>query len=295
MRTLLSCLISLFMIITLVLIFTIYNISSFFSTDSIQRTASDIDVTHEVEKIKNSSATVGTKAELSRIIDTAYATAEAYGISDKIIDEAINSKEVKQFFGKIVGNTTDYVINGTEPQLITSDEFSEIIDNNIDQWIENSGAKLQGNKKDILVSKIKDETAIIIDSLPSNEIATNAINQDVLEMVRFLFSEKVKMALIIINVFLIGLLILLKRKNSKWLLYNGFSFIMAGFITMITSFIMVDILVSALKTYNLTFMISSFVKQLSENILITGICSVALALILYTLYWILSRKQKKIV
>jgi len=80
-KTVMALFLSILTIFALYVLFILGNISSFFSVDNIEKATSNIDIVHEIEKIQNSTATAGKKAEIADIINTAYDEAESHGIS----------------------------------------------------------------------------------------------------------------------------------------------------------------------------------------------------------------------
>ena len=155
LKNIISIILSFIIIGMLYVLFLIGNVSSFFSVQSIEKTTSNIDVVHEIEKIKNSSVIAGQKAEIVDIINTAYDEAERHGISKDLVDVIFNSTEVKEFLGHVVGTTTDYVINNRKGEVVTSEDFNKLLDANIDKWIDESNIEISDSKKEVLVIRIK--------------------------------------------------------------------------------------------------------------------------------------------
>lgn len=291
-KTLIALILSLSTIFAIYVIFIIGNISSFFSTENIQKATSDIDVVHEMEKIQNSTSTAGKKAEVADIINTAFGEAESHGISKDLVDEIFDSKEVKRFLGKAVGNTTDYVVNGKESKQITSEDFDKLIDSNIDKWIKNTNTQISDSKKEVLVIRIKNASRGIIDNLPNTITIDKTIDKNTLKQIRFIFSKEVKVSLVIVIALMLTIIIFLKRKENKWLTYLGAIALVSGLLTIATSFIMNDIVALSLNNYNLSFMTNSFTTIFSHQILITGIITIVVSIILFILYVILNKKAQ---
>lgn len=291
LKNIVVILLSFVVIITLYTLFILSNVSSFFSTPNIQKATTNIDTVHEMEKIQNSTATAGKKAEIADIINTAYNEAESHGIPKNLVDEIFNSKEVKEFFGKVVGNTTDYIVNGTKPTTLTSEDFNKLLDNNIDKWIKESKTKISDSKKEVLVIRIKNASRGIIDNLPTSQTIEKNINETTLNQIRFIFSKEVKVSLVIIIIFSLSLLTLLKRKEKKYLVYYGLIPLITGLLTLATSFVINDLVSMSLNNYNISFMTNSFSTIFSHQILITGLASIIISIIIFIIYGILYKKQ----
>lgn len=291
LKNIVSIILSIVIIFMLYVLFLLGNVSSFFSVQSIEKTTSNIDVVHEIEKIKNSSVTAGQKAEIADIIDTAYDEADRHGISKELVDVIFNSTEVKEFLGHVVGATTDYVVNNRKSKVVTSEDFNKLLDENIDKWIDESNTEISDSKKEVLVIRIKQASAGIVDNLPNIGMIDEKIDGDKLKQVQFIFSSKVKVALVILIGLCLVLLFFLNKEKNKWLIYLFMTLLITGLITLATSFVATDVVTLALNEYNLSFMINAFSSSFSHNVLITGIVSIAVAIIMLVVYCILNRKK----
>jgi len=291
-KTVMALFLSILTIFALYVLFILGNISSFFSVDNIEKATSNIDIVHEIEKIQNSTATAGKKAEIADIINTAYDEAESHGISKTLVDEIFNSKEVKEFLGKAVGSTADYAVNGNKTKQLTSEDFNKILDDNIDKWIKNTNTEISDSKKEVLVIRIKNASRGIINNLPNTKTIDESFDQDTLKQVRFIFSKEVKTALVVLIAISMIIIFFLKKKENKWLTYLGAIALITGLITIATSFVINDIVALSLNNYNLTFMTNTFSTIFSHQILTTGIVTIIIAAIILTMYVILNRKVK---
>lgn len=292
-KTIIALLMSMLIIGALYVLFILGNISSFFSANNIEKATSNIDIVHEIEKIQNSTATAGKKAEIADIVNTAYNEAESHGISKDLVDEMFNSKEVKSFLGKAVGETTDYIVNGKESESLTNEDFNKILDDNIDKWIKNTNTEISDSKKEVLVIRIKNASAGIIKTLPNTETITKTIDKETLNNIQFLFSSEVKTALVVIIAISLIIIFFLKRKENKWLVYLGSIALVTGLLTIATSFVINDIVTLSLNNYNLTFMTNAFSTIFSHQVLVTGIVSVIIAVITLIMSTIVNKKAKQ--
>lgn len=290
-KNIIALLLTLLITFALYTLFILSNISSFFSTENIEKATSNINIIHEIEKIQNSTATAGKKAEIADTINMAYEEAESHGISKKLVDEIFNSSEVKSFLGKAVGNTTDYVVNGKQSKEITSEDFNKILDNNIDKWIKNTNTEISDSKKEVLVIRIKNASRGIIDNLPNTNTVDDTIDKNTLKNVQFIFSSQVKVALVILIIVGMSIIILLKRKQNKWILYAGIIPLITGLLTIATSFVINDLVSLSLTNYNLSFLTNSFSSVFSHQILMTGIISTIVSIVLLITYSVINKKQ----
>ncbi len=292
-KSLISVILSIVVIFALYSLFILSNVSSFFTTKNIEKAVSDIDVIHEINKIQNSSLTAGGKTDISDMVDRAYEEAENHGISKNLVDEIFNSKEVKGFLGNAVGRTTDYIVNGKDSKPVTSEEFNELLDDNMDTWIDKSGVDISDSKKEVLVVRVKEASKGIIDNIPNTSTISQKVDTEILDAIKLIFSSKVRMALVIISLVSLLIIFFLKRKENKWLLYTAVSGLIAGIMTIATSFVLTDIVSLVLNEYNLSFLVNSFSDIFSHKVFITGIVSAVICIIIFIVYFILNKRQLK--
>ena len=289
-KTLLAIIVTIIITITLFILSLDINISNFFTKEQMENTVRNIDISHEISKIQNSSATAESKAEIADIINSAYQEAENHGISSSLVDHIFNSKEIKTFLGQIIGTSTDYIINGSKIKNITSDEFNKLLDDNIDKWIKESNTEISDSKKEVLIIRMKSAAASVIDNLPKITNIENKVDSNVLTEIRFLFSEKVKIILLSITIINLLLLIIIKYNKGLWLVYSSLGIFLSAVAITSLSFLIGDMIIFALKDYNISFLISAFKDTLSRNIMITGIIELLISLILFIIY-IIHRKR----
>ena len=292
-KSLISVILSIVVIFALYSLFILSNVSSFFTTKNIEKAVSDIDVIHEINKIQNSSLTAGGKTDISDMVDRANEEAENHGISKNLVDEIFNSKEVKGFLGNAVGRTTDYIVNGKDSKPVTSEEFNELLDDNMDTWIDKSGVDISDSKKEVLVVRVKEASKGIIDNIPNTSTISQKVDTEILDAIKLIFSSKVRMALVIISLVSLLIIFFLKRKENKWLLYTAVSGLIAGIMTIATSFVLTDIVSLVLNEYNLSFLVNSFSDIFSHKVFITGIVSAVICIIIFIVYFILNKRQLK--
>lgn len=287
-KNFLSILSAIILIISLFALNLIINISTFFTIEKMQQNISKIDVVHEINKIKNSSATSQNKAEISDIINTAYDEAEKHGISDKLVDTIFNSKEIKTYLGSVAGTTTDYIINNNL-NTITIDEFNQILDENIDNWIKKSKTEISDSKKEVLLVRMKNAGNQIINNLPTKEKLESALGIKNIKNIQFIFSNATKIILAALILISLIIIIITRRQYHKYLLYIGSSTLISSLFIIGTSFIIVDIITSMLTNYNLSFMTSTLNESLGYQIFISGIILCGISLIILFIYNILKK------
>lgn len=290
-KSIVGFLFSLVFITSLFVLIMILNISCFFKVENMQTNISSIDISHQMKKIKNSSATNDNKAEIADIINTAYMEAENHGIPTKLVDTIFNSKEIKEFLGYSIGTTTDYIINNNKNKSKTSKEFNQILDQNIDKWVKESNTDISDSKKEALIVRMKSASKGAIDSLPTYKTVAKNMNKENLDMVHLIFSTKAKITLIILTLISLIIIILVEKQHFAWMVYTGTSLLFSGLMTVGISFIMGDLIVEALADYNLSFITNPLTSVLSHELLITGLVICTTSIIMFIVYNIIKRKK----
>ena len=277
------------LVVCLTLAVFVFNISSFSKTENMEKTIENTDLLTEVNKIRNSGK-VGNQSALSSVIDDVYATAEEYGISDKLVDTVIDSKAMKEALGKAAGNVTDYVVNGVETPILTTDDLYKVAEDNIDDWIKESGIEVTDNQKDKILEGSKEFIPIVVDNLPTSaELATDYESE--VDFVQTFFSNQVKVILVVTSIILTILLIILGRKNMRWLVNLGTSLLVGGLITLGLAFVLPDLITMIPSSSDISFITGSITDYMFRPILISGGVMILLCILLFVFYNVCRKKK----
>lgn len=277
------------LVVCLTLAVFVFNISSFSKTENMEKTIENTDLLTEVNKIRNSGK-VGNQSALSSVIDDVYATAEEYGISDKLVDTVIDSKAMKEALGKAAGNVTDYVVNGVETPILTTDDLYKVAEDNIDDWIKESGIEVTDNQKDKILEGSKEFIPIVVDNLPTSaELATDYESE--VDAVQTVFSNQVKVILVVVSIILTIILIILGRKNMKWLANLGTSLLVGGLITLGLAFVLPDLITMIPSSSDISFITGSITDYMFRPILISGGVMILLCILLFVFYNVCRKKK----
>ena len=277
------------LVVCLTLAVFVFNISSFSKTENMEKTIENTDLLTEVNKIRNSGK-VGNQSALSSVIDDVYATAEEYGISDKLVDTVIDSKAMKEALGKAAGNVTDYVVNGVETPILTNEDLYKVAEDNIDDWIKESGIEVTDNQKDKILEGSKEFIPIVVDNLPtSSELAADYESE--VDAVQTVFSNQVKVILVVVSIILTILLIILGRKNMRWLANLGTSLLVGGLITLGLAFVLPDLITMIPSSSDISFITGSITDYMFRPILISGGVMILLCILLFVFYNVCRKKK----
>lgn len=277
------------LVVCLTLAVFVFNISSFSKTENMEKTIENTDLLTEVNKIRNSGK-VGNQSALSSVIDDVYATAEEYGISDKLVDTVIDSKAMKEALGKAAGNVTDYVVNGVETPILTNEDLYKVAEDNIDDWIKESGIEVTDNQKDKILEGSKEFIPIVVDNLPTSaELATDYESE--VDFVQTFFSNQVKVILVVVSIILTILLIILGRKNMRWLANLGTSLLVSGLITLGLAFVLPDLITMIPSSSDISFITGSITDYMFRPILISGGVMILLCILLFVFYNVCRKKK----
>lgn len=283
---------SIFLIFSLILTIFIFNISSFSRTDNMEKTLKKSDLLTEVKKIKNSGK-VGNQSSMTAVINDVYATAEEYGIDSKLVDTVIDSDAMKEALGYAAGNVTDYVINGKETPILTKDDLYNVAENNIDDWIKQSGISVTDNQKKKILEGSKEFIPIVVRNLPSSSDIASGYKSQV-EVVQFLFSNTVKVGLVIIDVLLILLIIILGRKQFKWLFDFGMVFGICGIALSVLAIILPDLILMVPNSADISLITTTFTDYLFKPVLIIGFVFIILSILLFIIYKTILNKKLRV-
>ena len=185
------------------------------------------------------------------------------GIPVEVFDKIVESDEIQNMMSSLLLTTTDYIIYDKEFNIpkINSDQIYVFVEDNIDDVVrimqENNvpdSELLTEEKQTQILSTLKTELPVIeedinemlkeveteIKSLDEYQKAQDYKNKldNGLAIVRFIYSDTVKLILISIIIVLVLLIMLTRRSIYKSLKWIGFSLLLAGGLMYMSGFLL---------------------------------------------------------
>ena len=289
LKSLLTILSMIIFFLSLLFTILVFNISYFFNSENITKGIQKMDVAQALHEIENSNKGGMT---ITEVLDNAYIVAEYYGVSSRVIDEMVNDKDIKQFFGTTAGNVTDYIVNGKNNKALTSAEFNTILDKNIDTWIKNSKVQVTDNQKRTFLDTVKKESGQIINNLPTSKEIASKLGITKLNVLQKIFNKQTKTLLLFSLITSFVLIMLLKIKNHRNIVYIGYATLIVGIITVGIGLLSSDLTAYILTKTDILLDVSLFSNMLMKQFVITGIICLVISFVFYVIHLILKRGKR---
>ena len=196
LKSFIAGLFSLFFGILLIITVCVFSISSFANKDNIVNNMKQADILTEVKKIRNSGNSLG-QSGVAQVIDEMYSLASQFSVSEDVVDKIIDSKITKEIIGDAVGNLTDYVINGKETRILTSDDIYDLINDNLDDILKSSDISIDEGQKEKFLREIKKQLPDMVEVIPTSKDLLGSDYGYELEQVQEIFSNETKIILCI--------------------------------------------------------------------------------------------------
>lgn len=289
LKSLLTILSMIIFFLSLLFTILVFNISYFFNSENITKGIQKMDVAQALHEIENSNKGGMT---ITEVLDNAYIVAEYYGVSSRVIDEMVNDKDIKQFFGTTAGNVTDYIVNGKNNKALTSAEFNTILDKNIDTWIKNSKVQVTDSQKRTFLDTVKKESGQIINNLPTSKEIASKLGITKLNVLQKIFNKQTKTLLLFSLITSFILIMLLKIKNHRNIVYIGYATLIVGIITVGIGLLSSDLTAYILTKTDILLDVSLFSNMLMKQFVITGIICLVISFVFYVIHLILKRGKR---
>ncbi len=164
------------------------------------------------------------------------------GLPEGVVDEFINSKQIRDFFSDYAVEVVDFVLYDKEMEELKAEDISKLINDNVDSIVTKlRERKVEGYEEltDEKIAKFKsnvDEISQeIANSIPELEESIDDPDvKDAFKIVRFIFGKAVYAALISTIAILLVFIFLLNLKRFSFLIWFGVIFILssAPFVTL---------------------------------------------------------------
>ncbi len=278
-------------ILSIVLFFILFGATFLFlieknvTKDKISMAIEDTDVIKLVEEVNINNE------DDENIMDIIYTKAEEFGVSSDIVNELLNSKTMKETVGIIAGSVTESMLTGEVKELITVDEWNQIVKGAVDEIADDVHIDISQDQKDELASLVEVETNDFIEKLPTTKLIVDEVQETNFAKIQFLFSTKAK-ALIAGSILFLGILLfLLKRKEKGWILYIATPLIILSIILFLIGFSL-PIMARIVDLEGAIAM--DIIRNVRSSTLISAAIGFILAIIGFVVYGIKPKKEEKL-
>ena len=192
---------------------SLYTIRKTISKESIKNNI----VNTDIEKIVEENPKL--EDALKDTLEDVYTTLDELNIDEEIVLKILNSSQVKELIGDITGNITEYFLTGKDQKLITTASIVKVIGSVMDDINETDLYNFSKEEKENILKSIEKgideneefipDTSIIEDELTNEEIKD-------MEIVRFIFSDRLMLYIVLGEIVTIGFIILLSLNKFKW-------------------------------------------------------------------------------
>lgn len=272
--------------IFIVLNICVFCVSDFAVKDNIVESIKKMDISKEVNKIRNSGNGSG---KLSGAINDMYLLASQFSVSEKVVDQIIDSNATKEIIGKATGNLTDYVVNGKDTKIISADDAYDIISDNLDEWLEDSGVSITDSQKEKFLREVEKQLPDIAEFIPSSEDLLGTEYEDKIKLIQKIFSKQTKI-ICIVGLIVSGIMVII-LKGKYFTLNLGIASLISGLVTVGLSFVLPELIVSMMNEADLSLIASSISNELAKSLLYFGFIPIIVSIILLIIYKITKKKN----
>lgn len=222
-----------------------------------------------------------------------YKESEALGIEDEVIQEMMETKEVKEFVADITSDIIDYVFTGEEKELFTKEDLKKVAILAIDQINKEAETKITEVQKQEILDALSENSDAYLESMPKVSKMEERLSQEekeALHMVRFLFSKTIKIYLgITLGVSLLGI-ILLKRKEAKWLKTSAIVILTSSMITLLGTLLLKGGN-SLLFREEAVYVYQLFEKMIQTTLFVASFVAFSMILLLILYHFLINKKK----
>lgn len=292
MKTLKNCLIYVinFIISTLiyfleVTLLIIFSINSVLSYRTINTLVQNIEVKEIIKNIDNND----------NILDNIYNESKKIGISEKSIDNLLESKEIKNILAKYISSSAKYILKEKGSEDIFIDDIINELKINFKQILKENNEKLPEKNEKKLNNVINNISKIIKENLPEIKDSANNINPLTLKYIRLIFNIKTTLIILLTIIVLTTIIALLKKSYYAWTLNLSIATLLSSllgfFIALVPLFDFSSIL-PELPEYIMS-LLSSGAQIICNNFFIIGIIFFIIGISLIGIYTSYNKKNIK--
>ena len=280
-KGLITFILSIFMLASLFTYLTLRSAASVVNKNNIKRVVATYDVVEILESQGEDSG-----------LDSIYADAKEYGISEETVNSVINSDSFKDLLGEVLGGAVDYVIYDVEIDRAQLPEMLvEVVEENIDRIDEEAGLNLTKQDKDELINVIEEHSDEISEEL---DITIEEDAGDELEVVKMLLSSKIRIIFMVLALVFALFIYLINKKEYVYLKKYSSVLIFAAIQLVLFGFAVELLTKEIIELENATLIMNPIIQNIKLNMIITSIIPLALGIGLIFLRKYLLKKQPTI-
>ncbi len=261
-------------------------LSNNLSKTNITKIVDNINITDKNNESNNNS---NENINYNRELDELYLLAKEHNIKEETVNNIINSKEVKEFISKYISYGTDNLLN-INTINITNQEIEQDLNNTIQEYINNNQTSLSNKEQNDIKKFVNQYSYKVTEIIPNLTNTNNLIDKNILSFVRFILGNTLRIILIVTILILTLLIYLLQRKNKKWLLYLGNTFLVVTIFTFIFSISINPIFNLVSRHFSISnALINPFSRSIIKTFVTCSIVTIIISIILLVVY----EKSKK--
>lgn len=292
MKTLKNCLIYVinFIISTLiyfleVTLLIIFSINSILSYRTINTLVQNIEVKEIIKNIDNND----------NILDNIYNESKKIGISEKSIDNLLESKEIKNILAKYISSSAKYILKEKGSEDIYIDDIINELKINFKQILKENNENILPKNEEKLNKVIDNISKTLKENLPEIKDSANNINPLTLKYIRLIFNIKTTLIILLTIIVLTTIIALLKKSYYAWTLNLSIATLLSSllgfFIALVPLFDFSSIL-PELPEYIMS-LLSSGAQIICNNFFIIGIIFFIIGISLIGIYTSYNKKNIK--
>lgn len=167
-------------------------------------------------------------------MDQIYEIAEKGNISTQSVDDFMRSNGMKELVNTYVNDLIDSTIT-KEEKTITPEQLQQLITNAVNLATDESGIPLSDTTKQAILTTTSQYNEEILTLFSTSQSVTSIIDEQSINMLRFLFSNELIIIFLGIVVVLTLLLIFLTHSYYQFLFYHGIALIITAGISYVFS------------------------------------------------------------
>lgn len=292
MKTLKNCLIYVinFIISTLiyfleVTLLIIFSINSILSYRTINTLVQNIEVKEIIKNIDNND----------NILDNIYNESKKIGISEKSIDNLLESKEIKNILAQYISSSAKYILKEKGSEDIFIDDIINELKINFKQILKENNENILPKNEEKLNKVIDNISKSLKENLPEIKDSANNINPLTLKYIRLIFNIKTTLIILLTIIVLTTIIALLKKSYYAWTLNLSIATLLSSllgfFIALVPLFDFSSIL-PELPEYIMS-LLSSGAQIICNNFFIIGIIFFIIGISLIGIYTSYNKKNIK--
>lgn len=150
------------------------------------------------------------------------------GLDSESINKVLELDEIKPIYGKLIGDTLEFVLYGEKNIGVTASDIISAIEKYLDNIVLEFNIVITAEERNIILEQVKIETENMVRDLSIEDISSEGLSESNLKTIQFLLGGSLEFLLWVVAAILVLMIMLCRWSIYRFAIWTGITTIITG-------------------------------------------------------------------